>query len=108
MRPLDTEFEPRDCPELLLQFPADAQPAAARIRLRFHHALLERMLDFCAYQDIVPDGGESYIAEFPFIENDYFYDILLSFGNRCECIEPARVREEMKRRIGDMTALYQN
>ena len=105
MKPLDAEFGLRDCPELL-QFPADAQPAAARIRLRFHHALLERMLDFCAYQDITPDGGESYIADFPFIENDYFYDMLLSFGSRCACLEPARVRMELKRRIEEMAALY--
>ena len=108
MKLLEETFEPQNCPEPELSFPKASQPEMTRIRLRFHHMLLERMLDFCAYEDILPAGGEYYTASFPFIENDYFYDILLSFGNRCECIEPARVREEMKRRIGDMAALYQN
>ncbi|MCL2121144.1 MAG: WYL domain-containing protein, partial [Clostridiales bacterium] len=31
---------------------------------------------------------------------------LFSFGNKCECIEPLHIRNEMKRRIKDMVALY--
>ena len=25
---------------------------------------------------------------YPFIENDYYYDMLLSFGQACECLAP--------------------
>lgn len=43
---------------------------------------------------------------FLFIENDYYYDILLSFGDKCECLEPPHIRAEMKRKIQDIAALY--
>ena len=43
---------------------------------------------------------------FPLIENEYYYDILLSFGDKCECIEPLHVRNELKRRIYDLAAVY--
>ncbi|WP_397358195.1 WYL domain-containing protein [Oscillibacter sp.] len=46
------------------------------------------------------------IVNFPFIENDYYYDILLSFGDKCECLEPPHIRAEMKRKIQDIAALY--
>ncbi|MCI6646892.1 MAG: WYL domain-containing protein, partial [Oscillospiraceae bacterium] len=39
---------------------------------------------------------------------DYYYDMLLSFGDQCECLEPRHVREEMKRRIQRLSALYED
>lgn len=41
--------------------------------------------DYCTCEQAVPDG-EHYIVNFPFIENEYYYDIL--FGDQCECLEP--------------------
>ena len=69
---------------------------------------MDRVLDFCAYENFSPDGDEHYIVSFPFLENDYYYDILMGFGPRCECLEPAPVRAEMRRRIHDMAAQYKN
>ena len=67
---------------------------------------MDRLLDFCTCEHAVPDGEEHYIVNFPFIENEYYYDILISFGDQCECLEPLHVRAEMKRRIQNMAALY--
>ncbi|MFA6784000.1 MAG: WYL domain-containing protein, partial [Sphaerochaeta sp.] len=61
----------------------------------------------CPYEQFSPDGDEHFIVDFPFIENDYHYDILLGFGNRCECLEPLTIRSEMKRRIDAMATLYE-
>ena len=60
------------------------------------------------YEDFTPDGDEHYIVSFPFIENEYHYDILLSFGDKCECLEPLHIRTEMQRRIQDMAAIYES
>lgn len=49
---------------------------------------------------------KDYLVNYPFIERDYYYDILLSFGDKCECLEPGHVREEIKRRIQSMASLY--
>ena len=44
---------------------------------------------------------------YPFIENDYYYDMLLSFGQACECIAPTRIREELKRRAQAIAEIYE-
>lgn len=44
---------------------------------------------------------------FPLVENDYYYDFLLGFGDKCECLEPSHVREEMRRRIQAMVRIYE-
>lgn len=54
------------------------------------------------------NGKEYYIVDFPFVENEYYYDILLSFGDKCECLEPLYIRNEMKRRIHNIAAIYKN
>ena len=52
------------------------------------------------------DGDDYFIVQFPFIENEYHYDILLSFGDKCECLEPPHIRAEIKRRLQNATKLY--
>ena len=44
---------------------------------------------------------------YPFIENDYYYDMLLSFGQACECLAPTHIREELKRRAQAIAAMYE-
>ena len=63
---------------------------------------------YCSYEHFLPVDDEYYIVDFPFIENDYNYDILLSFGSKCECLEPLHIRAEVKRKIHDLAAIYKN
>jgi len=76
------------------------------IKIRIHASVMDRVLDYCPYEYFSPAGGEHWIVDFPFIENDYYYGILLSFGDKCECVEPPHIRTEMKRRIQEIAALY--
>lgn len=70
--------------------------------------MMDRALDFCSFEDVLPDGDEYYIVSFPFLENAYNYDILFSFGDKCQCLEPLHVRVEMKRRIHAIAAIYES
>ena len=99
-------FSPRDYRNPQLDISDVAAAMQKVIKIRIHKSAMERVLDFCNYEHFSPDGNEHYIVSFPFIENDYYYNILLSFGDKCECLEPLHVRSEMKRRIQDMAALY--
>lgn len=76
------------------------------IKLHIHQSVMDRVLDFCTFDAFSPEDDTHYIVSFPFIENDYHYDMLLSFGEKCECLEPPHVRREMKRKIQEMAALY--
>ena len=78
-----------------------------KIKIRIHKSVMDRVLDYCTYEDFSPAGDEYYIVSFPFIENEYHYDILLSFGDKCECLEPKHIRAEMKRRIHNIANLYE-
>lgn len=99
-------FVPRDYPKPILDFKKIIEARQTEIQIRIHKSVLDRVLEFCTYDHFVPDGEEHYIVNFPFIENTYYYDILLSFGNQCECLAPPHIRAKMKSRIHEIAALY--
>ncbi|MDO5111831.1 MAG: YafY family protein [Clostridia bacterium] len=101
-------FTPRDYQKPTLDFSESLEALQTKIKLRIHRSVMDRVLDFCAYEHLSPDGDAHYIVSLPFIENDYYYDMLLSLGDRCECLAPPPVREEMKRRIQAIAALYES
>lgn len=99
-------FTPRDPQKPLLDFNDMPTPMRTKITLRVHRSVMDRVLDHCGYDDVSPDGEDRYIVRFPFVENEYYYDVLLSFGEACECLEPSRVRAKMQQKLRDMLALY--
>ena len=101
-------FALRDYPKPTLDFTDILETMQTKIKIRIHKSVMDRVLDFCSYEDFSPDGDEYYIVSFPFIAKEYYYDILLSFGDKCECLEPLHIRAEMKRRIHDIASLYEN
>ena len=101
-------FTPRDYQRPILDFAEILETMQTKIKIRIHKSVMDRVLDYCTYESFSPDGDEHYIVSFPFIENDYYYNILLGFGDKCECLEPLHIRAEMKRRIHDIATLYEN
>ena len=100
-------FALRDYKKTIVDFADILETMQTKIKIRIHKSVMDRVLDFCSYEDFSPDGDEHYIVRFPFIENDFYYDILISFGDKCECLEPLHIRTEMKRRIHDIASLYE-
>ncbi|EEJ0015024.1 YafY family transcriptional regulator [Listeria innocua] len=105
---LEDTFTLRDFQKPQLEMENIIAVMQIEIKIRFHQSIIDRVLDYCAYEIFHPDGEEHYIVSFPFIENEYHYDILLSFGDKCECLEPLHVREKMKRRIYDIVSIYES
>ena len=101
-------FTPRDYEKPILEFSEILETMQTKIKIRIHKSMMDRVLDFCDYEDFSLDGDEHYIVSFPFIENDFYYSILFSFGDKCECLEPLNIRTEMKRRIHNIANLYEN
>ncbi|WP_077296617.1 helix-turn-helix transcriptional regulator [Virgibacillus pantothenticus] len=101
-------FTPRDYQKPILDFTDSLATIQIKIKLRIHKSVMDRALDYCMYEHFSPDGDEYYIVTFPFIENEYYYNILLSFGDKCECLEPLHIRTELKRKIYDIANLYEN
>ncbi len=101
-------FIPRDYQKPQLDFGDILITMQTEIIIRIHKTIMDRVLDYCTYEHFSPNGDEHYIVRFPFIENDYYYNILLSFGDKCECLEPLHVRTQMKLRIQNIAALYKD
>lgn len=101
-------FALRDYQKPILDFTDTLETLQTEIKIRIHKSVMDRVLDFCSYEDFSPDGDAHYLVKFPFIENEYHYDILLRFGDKCECLEPLHIREEVKRRIRALAALYES
>ena len=101
-------FAPRDYQKPILDFEEIVETMQMEIKIRIHKSIIDRVLEYCTYDHFAPDSDEYYIVNFPFIENDYHYDILLGFGDKCECLEPLHIRTEIKRKIRGMAAIYDN
>ena len=103
---LQETYHPRDYEKPVLYFEPILKTMQTDIKLRIHKSVLDRVLEYCSDDRIAPDGEEYYLVNYPFIERDYYYDMLLSFGDKCECLEPVHVRKEIKRRIQRMASIY--
>lgn len=101
-------FTPQDYQKPQLDFSDILATMQTKIKIRIHQSIMDRVLDYCTYEHFSPDGDEHFIVSFPFIENEYHYTILFSFGDKCECLEPLHIRTKMKRRIHDLAILYES
>lgn len=101
-------FIPRDYQKPTLDFEKILVSMQTEIKIRIHKSILDRVLEFCTCEHFMPDGVEHYIVNFPFIENEYYYDILLGFGDKCECLEPPHIRAKMKQKINEIAVIYNN
>lgn len=103
---LEEKFIPREYQKPVLDFEEAARDLRTIIKLRIHKSILDRLLEFCSFDNIKADGEEHYFVEYPFIDHDYYYDMLLSFGDKCECLEPLSVREKLKQKIQSLMQVY--
>ena len=104
----EESFTPRNYPKPQLDSTDILATIQTTIKIRIHQSVMDRVLDYCAYEHFSPDGDEHYIVRFPFIENEYHYNILFSFGDKCECLEPLHIRNEAKRRLNNIAAIYES
>ncbi len=101
-------FVPRAYQKPILDIAEIVETLQIRIKIRIHKSIMDRVLDLCEYEHFTPDGDEHFIVNFPFIDRDYYYDMLLSFGDKCECLEPIHIRKKIMRKIHDISTIYEN
>lgn len=102
----DDIFEPREFNYTSkdLEFRTGQNPTI--LKLRVHESLRSNILKYCNEESISETKNGKFLAYFSMVEDDYWYSILLQFGDKCECLEPLHVRQELKNRISKMLDLY--
>ncbi|MBV7390505.1 YafY family transcriptional regulator [Enterococcus sp. ALS3] len=104
----EQSFTPKNYQNPVLDFTDILSTIQTNIKLRIHRSVMDQVLEYCPFENFSSDGEDHYLVNFPFIENDFYYNILFSFGSHCECIEPLQVRNEIKKRINQLADLYRN
>ncbi len=99
---------PKEFPPPVLDYTDEIKKIQSEITLKIHSSLLERILDFCPMEKIKKAGPGHFLVEFPFIENDYYFNLLLGFGSRCECISPLEIRGKIAERLESMIRIYKD
>ncbi len=103
---IEETFTPREYQKPFLDFEETAKSFQIHIKIRIHSSVLDRILDFCPFDRITAAGGEYYLVDYPFVDSDYYYDMLLSLGDKCEVIEPDHVRKKLKQKIQNLINMY--
>ena len=103
---IEETFVLREYQKPLLDFEETAKSLQMNIKIRIHKSILDRILEYCPFEQIKADGEEYYLADYPFIDSDYYYDMLLSLGDKCEILEPLEVREKLKQKIQNLAKIY--
>lgn len=76
------------------------------IKLLVDESLREKMIEHCGEENIKSYKNNKLLIDFPFINDDFGYNLLLSYGDKCECLEPINIRNELIRRIKSMLDKY--
>ena len=102
----DINFTKRSNPDMVSLFKRDMKKKVFKIKLLIDSSILERILDYCDEKDVNPFNDDKYLVDFDFIEDDYSYGILMSFGHQCLCLEPEHVRHKLIQRTEKLRRLY--
>lgn len=105
---LKKAFIPRDFTPLPLSGKGWIDKQLINIQLRIDASLLERMIELCGEDHIQSTDGNTFIVNFPFVPDAIGYNLLLSFGDKCECLAPQFVREELTTHIKKLYSIYAN
>lgn len=105
LKVLDETFSLRefDMEELRMNW---SEKRILNIKLLADVSLKEKILERCEEENITYCGKNKMIVEFPFVDDDFGYELLLSFGNKCECLEPIEIREKLIEKIRNMLHIY--
>ena len=84
-----------------------AADKAAILEIRIAKSEAYRVYDRFEEEEITVLEDGSFLIKLDWIQDDWFWGLLLSFGSAAEIIAPKGAREEMYGRIRKMAALYE-
>ena len=99
-------FDYRVLPHPFSDFTDRMSKKTVKIKLLIDSSAIDRMLDYCTIDDLADVGDGKFTVNFNFVEDDYGYGILMSFGNKLTCIEPDYIRVELQKRLKDILEQY--
>ncbi|MEG2697269.1 MAG: YafY family protein [Cetobacterium sp.] len=103
---LESTFEPREFKVKSLDGSGWIDKKIITIKLLVDWPLRETMVERCGENNVKPYGNDKFLVDFPFVPDDLGYNILMGFGDKCECLSPEDVRIELVSRIQKLIDIY--
>ncbi len=103
---LESTFVPREFQAKPLDGIGWIDKRLITIKLLVDWSLREQMVERCGEENIEPYENDKFMVDFPFVEDDLGYNILMGFGDKCECVAPENVRKELINRIKKILNVY--
>ncbi len=76
------------------------------VKVLIHKSIIEKIAEKWGNEIIHDYDEERFLVEHLFSVDDFSYDLLLSYGDKCQVLEPQHVKEELVKRINNMLNLY--
>lgn len=99
-------FSPRGFPLEVEGFKQWTHERMLEIELMIHPSLREQILDRCDAENMTEIADGRIHVWMNFVESELGYGYLMQLGDRCECIAPTHVRQELMHRIERLRAVY--
>lgn len=103
---LEEMFTPRDFPAERLDQALFHQKSLVPAKLRIHESIRDAIVARFGEDCLTPNGAEYYIADIHLPVDDLACRYLLSFGDKCVCLEPDEMRERMYEASAAIHAFY--
>ena len=76
------------------------------IKIEIDETILDKILERCDDEAIEKLDYGKYLVDFPFVDDDYAFEVLLSYGNKCKCLEPQWVKEKYLKKVREILENY--
>lgn len=103
---LEEVFIPREFDNKLLDIADTVIKKSIPIKLLVDESIRDLFLGICGEKNIEPYEQNKLLVHFPFVEDEYWYGMILRLGDKCECLEPEHVRLEIIRRLENTLNIY--
>lgn len=103
---LDEAFSPRECDYKEIKKPNWNKQNFTEVTLLLDPSMQNWAEQYCHPESIQKMENGKIKAIYPLIENDFGYSMLLRLGDKCECLEPIRVRNALIQHIESVLAIY--
>lgn len=99
-------FSPRDFIPLPMDGSSWKMQELVPVIIKIDRSIKDKVIERFGEENIIAQQEHSYLVKYPVAENDEGYNILLAFGNKCEIIEPIRIREGFKKYLLEISKIY--
>ncbi|GJM75785.1 hypothetical protein HMSSN036_80010 [Paenibacillus macerans] len=70
------------------------------VTIRIDRSMMDKVIERFGEGNVIKVEGNTCLAAYPIIPNEFGYDKLLAFGDKCEIVGPSEVREGFGNTLG--------